>query len=339
MMLKTIDAHVGGQAVRLAVAGFPSPLGKTMTAKLRWLEQREDERRRVLMLEPRGHLDLAGALFTESSVPGVHAGLVFMNHAGFTAVPGSTVMAAAAIGLSRGLVMPGGDGASAAFDTPAGIVRATVGAGDGSVAVIGPPAFVFTPGLTIRMGRRSVQTDIAYSGGFFALVDGEAAGVGTDQSYAAVLRDAAIEIAQTINESVDVVHPVDDTLRGIAGVIFTATPNDASSDLRAVVVSSAGMIDRSAGGCAVGAVLAVLDAMNLLEDGRDFRVEGLMNTSMSARVAQRTAVGEIPAMLAQVSGTAWVTGEHSFTVDAGDALGSGIEVSASRFRPTAGIRE
>jgi len=337
-MLKTIDAHVGGQAVRLAVAGFPSPHGKTMTAKLRWLEQREDERRRVLMLEPRGHLDLAGALFTESSVPGAHAGLVFMNHAGFTAVPGSTVMAAAAIGLSRGLVMPGGDGASAVFDTPAGMVRATV-RGDGSVAVIGPPAFVFAPGLNIRMGHRNVQADIAYSGGFFALVDGEAAGVGTDQSYAAVLRDAAIEIAETVNASLDVVHPVDDTLRGIAGVIFTATPNDASSDLRAVVVSSAGMIDRSAGGCAIGALMAVLDAMNLLEDGRDFRVEGLMNTSMSARVAQRTAVGEIPAMLAQISGTAWVTGEHSFTVDAGDALGSGIELSASRFRRTAGIRE
>src|SRR6187402_3110154 len=110
MTLKTIDAHVGGQGVRLVVDGCPSPRGKTMTAKFKWLEDREDDMRRVLMLEPRGHLDISGALFTEAVSPGSHAGIVFMCHTGFSTVPGSAVMAAAAIGLSQGLLMPGGDG-------------------------------------------------------------------------------------------------------------------------------------------------------------------------------------------------------------------------------------
>ena len=109
------------------VAGFPSPCGKTMAAKFKSLEEREDDLRRVLMLEPRGHLDITGALFTEAVSPGSHAGIVFMSHVGFSNVPGSAVMAAAAIGLSQGLVMPGGDGTERHVRyAGGGLVRATV---------------------------------------------------------------------------------------------------------------------------------------------------------------------------------------------------------------------
>jgi proline racemase len=338
MTLKTIDAHVGGQAVRLVVAGFPSPHGKSMASKLDWLAQREDEFRRLLMLEPRGHLDLTGALFTEPVAPGSHAGVLFMNHAGFSGVPGSAVMAAAAVGLTERLVMPGGDGRTATFETAVGTVHAAIG-DDGVVTVTGPPAFVLMPGLSVRTGNRRVQVDVAFGGGFFALVDGEAAGVGTDQSFLPALREAGGEIAAAINERGDVVHPANEQLKGVDGVIFTAPPNDPRSDLRAVLVSSMGAVDRSAGGCAVGALLAVLDALGLVEEGRGVHVEGLVNTVMSARAVQRTTVGDVPALQAEITGSAWITGEHTFRFDARDPVGPGIQLSASRIRRTAESRE
>jgi len=312
-----------------------------MAAKFKSLKQREDDVRRVLMLEPRGHLDITGALFTEAVSPGSHAGIVFMNHAGFSTVPGSAVMAAAAIGLSQGLVMPGGDGRNVTFDTPVGVVRAIVGDGDSaaSVSVVGPPAFVLMPGLTVPLGNRSVKADVAFGSGFFALVDGEAAGVGSDQSHLPALRQAGVEIAAAVNDRYDIVHPADATLHGVDGTIFTAPPNDPESDLRAIVVSSTGTVDRSAGGCAIGALMAVLDAMSLLDDGRSFRIEGLVNTSMAARVAQRSTLADLPAVLVSVESSAWITGEHTFFFDAGDPLGPGIQLSATRVRRTAGIRE
>jgi len=65
--LKTIDAHAGGEPLRLIVAGFPSPRGKTMLAKREWVRTYADHLRRALMLEPRGHADMYGAILTSPS--------------------------------------------------------------------------------------------------------------------------------------------------------------------------------------------------------------------------------------------------------------------------------
>ena len=37
IMLKTIDAHAGGEPLRLIVEGFPAPRGKTMLEKREWV--------------------------------------------------------------------------------------------------------------------------------------------------------------------------------------------------------------------------------------------------------------------------------------------------------------
>ena len=65
LRLKTIDAHAAGEPLRLIVDGFPSPRGKTMLAKREWVRTHADHLRRALMLEPRGHADMYGAMLTE----------------------------------------------------------------------------------------------------------------------------------------------------------------------------------------------------------------------------------------------------------------------------------
>jgi len=57
--IKTIDAEVAGEAVRLVVSGGPSVPGRTMAEKRNWLRKHGDELRRLLMLEPRGHAGMA----------------------------------------------------------------------------------------------------------------------------------------------------------------------------------------------------------------------------------------------------------------------------------------
>jgi hypothetical protein len=123
--IKTIDAHAGGEPLRLIVDGFPAPRGRSMLDKREWLAQHQDHLRRALVLEPRGHTDMYGAILTEAVSPGSHAGVLFMHNEGCSTMCGHGIIAVTTIALERGLLMPGGDGLTVIYDTPAGTVRAT----------------------------------------------------------------------------------------------------------------------------------------------------------------------------------------------------------------------
>src|SRR5262250_401024 len=122
--VKTIDAHAAGEPLRLIVDGFPAPRGTTMLEKREWVLRHADHLRRALMLEPRGHTDMYGAILTEPVAPGSHAGVLFMHNEGYSTMCGHGVIAVTTIALERGLLMPGGDGRSIIYDSPAGTIRA-----------------------------------------------------------------------------------------------------------------------------------------------------------------------------------------------------------------------
>jgi proline racemase len=44
------------------------------------------------------------------------------------------------------------------------------------------------------------------------------------------------------------------------------------------------------------------------------------------RVASRTAVGDLPAIVPEIEGSAWITGEHTFIVDDEDPLKAGFRI-------------
>src|SRR4029077_18663045 len=103
--------------------GFPAPQGRTMLDKREWVTGRQDHLRCALMLEPRGHADMYGAILTEAVSPGSHAGLLFMHNAGYSTMCGHGVIAVTTIALERGLLLAGPE-ATIVYDTPAGTVRA-----------------------------------------------------------------------------------------------------------------------------------------------------------------------------------------------------------------------
>ncbi len=324
---RTIDAHAAGEPLRLIVDGFPAPRGKTMLERRAWAERHADGIRRALMLEPRGHADMYGAVLTEPATPGAHAGLLFMHNGGFSSMCGHGVMAVTTIALERQLIVPGGDGATIVYDTPAGRVRARA-AFDGPrvarVAVSNVPAFVLHAGISVRAGSRVVRADVAFGGAFYAIVDGESAGVRLDGGAVSELRRAGLEIRNAVESAVAIDHPTERGLSGLYGTIFTGPAADPRADLRNVTVFAAGAVDRSPCGTGTAAVMAVVDAMGLLDDDRPFVHEGPVGTCFVGRVTGRTEVGEVPAVVTEIEGSAWITGEHTFFTDDDDPLSAGF---------------
>jgi proline racemase len=254
--VKTIDAHAAGEPLRLIVDGFPSPGGKTMLEKREWVRRHADHLRRALMLEPRGHADMYGAILTEPVLPGSHAGVLFMHNEGYSTMCGHGVIAVTTMALERGLLMPGGDGTAVVYDSPAGTIRAKAriagagragragragGAGGDAVRVdavsfMNVPSFVLHGGLTVKLPSRQIRADVAFGGAFYAIVDSEAVGLPIDVEHLPELRRAGMEIKHAIEAAHTIEHPLEPGLRGIYGTIFTGPPSDERADLRNVTI-------------------------------------------------------------------------------------------------------
>jgi proline racemase len=333
-LIKAIDAHVGGQVLRLVTEGFPRPHGRSLSQQRDWTKRNADALRRALVNPPRGHADLTVALLTEPVSPHSHAGLLLMDGAGYPSMSGHGVMAATTIAVERGLIFSrdfNASEASVSLDTPAGIVRAharLLALGDGhrvdAVTMTNVPAFVYEASVGVKIGARQLRVDVAYGGTFYAIVDTESTGIPLTPARLPDLRRLGVDICASLAAAVVPEHPSDPKLAGIAGVIFTGPPEDPEAHLRNVTVGAAGSVDLSASGTGTSAVMAVLDAMGLLPEDVPFVHEGLSGALLRGRVAGRSRVGETAAVVTEIEGSAWITGEHIFLLDEDDPLREGL---------------
>ncbi len=332
-VIKTIDAHVGGQPLRLVVDGMPRPHGKASLQQREWYLKHADSYRRALVNPPRGHTDITAALITDPSSLQANGGLVFMDTGGYPSMSGHAVIAITTIAFERRLALahpPGEGDEHLVFDTPAGSVHARARLevhGDArsvdSVAVTNVPSFVHAPAVPVLVGRRDLRVDIAFGGAFYAIVDSEATGVPLDAVHVPDLRRLGAEISASVNATHRPVHPADSSLSGVAGVIFTGPAVDPEAHLRNVTVRASGSLDRSPGGTGTSAVMAVLDAMGLLPDNQAFVHESLSGALFRGRPLHRTIVADYPALVTEIEGSAWITGEHTFFLDDDDPFREG----------------
>ena len=329
--IRTIDAHAAGEPLRLVVEGFPSPEGETMLAKRAWAQKHLDHLRRSIMLEPRGHADMYGALLTEPVTAGAHAGVLFMHNEGWSTMCGHGVIAVTTIAIERDLIWPGGP--ALVLDSPAGPVAATATTTSGngerrvsSVSFRNVPSFVFDAGIPIKVGGRSILVDVAFGGAFYAVVDAEAAGLPVDAARLHELRRLGTEVKAEIERVRQVVHPIDEGLKGIYGTIFTAPAWHPDAHLRNVTIFADAEVDRSPCGTGTAAVMAILSEIGVLGEDGVFVHESIVGTLFTGRIAGRLQVGDRPAIVPEIEGSAWITGEHTFLIDGDDPLKAGFRL-------------
>ena len=77
--IQTIDAHTGGEPLRIIISGFPKLKGATLLEKRTSAKNDFDQIRKALMWEPRGHADMYGALIVDSDPPGADFGVIFIH--------------------------------------------------------------------------------------------------------------------------------------------------------------------------------------------------------------------------------------------------------------------
>jgi len=324
-----VDSHTGGEPSRVIIGGLPTIPGRTMAEKKEYLQEKLDSVRLMLMHEPRGHQDMFGAVLLPPTDPEADLGVVFMDSGRYLNMCGHGTIGAVTVAVENGMVPVEEPRTVITLDTPAGLVRASAEVRDGkavSVTVRNVPSFIFREGVEIELPDiGKVSLDIVFGGSFFALVDSKYLGAPLTSQYKQEICRFGLAVRERVEAEVEVSHPLMPHLNSVDLVeIYGPATEGSGSDARNVVVFGSGQIDRSPCGTGTSAKMASLYFNKRLALHQDFVYEGITGTTFTGRLVGETSVGELPAVVPEITGRAFVTGYCHFIADPEDKVGSGF---------------
>ena len=324
----TVEAHTGGEPLRIVTGGVPRLPGETILEKRRWVREHLDHVRRALILEPRGHADMYGALLTEPVSERADLGVLFMHNEGYSDMCGHGVIALAMVAVAQGLVHRTSPETRVGLDTPAGFVEAFVawdGRTAGEVRFRNVASFLHTRDLTVTTPSFGpVTVDVAFGGAFYAYLEAADVGLRVEPGQLRALIQAGDEIKRAVMAAREVVHPLEPELRGIYGTILTGPPADADNHQRNVCIFAEREVDRSPTGTGTSGRVAQLVARERLGLGEPLRNESIVGSVFTGTALERTRVGPHDAVVPEVTGRAAITGFATWLVEPDDGLGEGF---------------
>ena len=331
LRVETIDAHAGGQTLRLIVSGVPPLQGRTMVERQEYARKHFDHLRRSLLFEPRGHPAMEGCLLTPPQHSGSHFGALFLHRSGFSPMCGHGVMALTTILLECGMVEMKGPETRLRLDTPAGMIRAYGEIGHDQVERV---FFENVPSRMVAVDRRvavpglgEVVYDLAYGGALFAFVDAAALGLSTAAEAVGALTVAGTQLMEAIAGASARLIAGEGSGGQLFGVVFTDAPlprRHYRANGRQVCVLGDGCVDRSPGGTALSARLALLSHRQAIADGETYGVEGITGSVFHGRIVGRHAHPVTGGVICEIEGQAWITGRHTFLIAAHDPFRDGF---------------
>lgn len=329
MSVQAAEYHTAGEPFRIVTGGVGPIPGETILDKRRYARQSLDEVRALLVNEPRGHADMYGCFVTDPVDAEGHLGVLFFHNAGFSTACGHGTIALATWAIDSGLIEAKEPETHIVIDAPSGRLATVARVQDGHVESVkfqNVPSFVHSEGVEVKVDSRMISADISYGGAFYASVRAADVGLSVDGKHLPALIDVGRKIKASIESSIEVVHPEEPELRDIYGVIFyeDIDAEDAALGQRNVTIFADGEVDRSPCGSGTSARLALLDAQGTLGRGDELLHESIIRSRFRARVSGETSVGDLPALITEVEGTAHLVGWHTFVLKRTDELGTGF---------------
>jgi proline racemase len=324
----TIDAHAGGEPLRVIVGGFPPPQGDTILARRRDVKVRCDHLRTALMWEPRGHREMYGCILTPAVTMGADFGVLFTHNEGYSTMCGHGIIAVTKVALETGLVPTKEPESVVRIDTPAGLVTARGRIANGrvrSVAFRNVPSFVLGLDQTVEVpGLGIVDYDLAFGGAFYAYVRAETVGLTCAKEEYPALVERGMAIKHAVMASRPIPHPFEPDLSFLYGTIFIAPPVGPDAHSRNVCIFANGEVDRSPTGTGVSGRMAIHHARGEVGIDDPIVIESIVGSRFTGRVVETTSFGGHPAVVPEVEGVAHITGIHEFVIDPEDELGEGF---------------
>ncbi|MEP6591378.1 MAG: proline racemase family protein [Gemmatimonadota bacterium] len=307
--IEVVDSHTEGEPTRVVLSGWPEPIGATVAERRDTMQRHQDALRRAVVLEPRGHEAIVGALLVPADRPEAATGVIFFNDVSYLGMCGHGLIGVVRTLEYLGRLMPG----PVEFDTPVGPVSAVLGI-DGTVTIRNVPAYVYRRDVSLEVpGFGTVVGDVAWGGNWFFLTEWPP--VPLEFSRRAEL----LHVCTTIRDAL--------AAQGVTGregelidhVELFAAPQRADADSRNFVLCPGAAFDRSPCGTGTSAKLAVLHAKGLLASGARWRQESIVGSRF---VGWLEVDGQV--VTPYIQGQAFVTGRTTLLFDPADPFRQGL---------------
>ena len=321
-IIETIDTHTLGEPTRIVLKGFPELHGRTLKDRSRDLLHRHADLRRSLMWEPRGHLVMFGAVVVPPADPAADLGLVFMDGGGAVQMCIHGTIGAVTALVETGRLKPPRDGVLT-VDTPAALVRVRIRRSKARVTAVeleGVPSRSVATGLRARAAGKEIVYDLAYGGNLIAIVRGSDLGIKVQAAAFRALVEAGMEVkTQAQNAWMAAKGRLGPWSEVVSTLIYSRLGAGRYRDL---VVFRDHSVDRSPCGSCFSALMAQLHSTRKLRLDEWVECENLLSLFFRGRLVDRG--GEL---IPQLSGSAFITGEHRFRIDSRDPLRHGFQLA------------
>lgn len=327
-VIETVEMHTGGEPVRIVLNLGDRIQGADILAKRRFMSERLDPVRRLLMHEPRGHYDMYGAVLVQPSMPNADLAVLFTHNEGYSTMCGHAVIALARFAVDSGKVPAVAPLTRVGIECPCGLVEALVEIQNGKAGAVqfeSVPAFAFALDLPVTVpGIGEVVVDIGYGGAFYAVVAAEKLGVSLDGRLRELV-DAASALTQAVRDAIAVRHPIADDLSFLYGSILTdGRERAADGGSRNVCVFADAEVDRSPTGSGVTARMAIRHAKGLVAPGETCEFQSLTGALFSGTVIRQAQLPGHDAVTVRVAGRAHYSGKASWSLEPDDLIGRGF---------------
>jgi len=327
----SLDAHTGGEPLRIIVQGFPGLRGDTMLERRRFAKEHHDDLRKSLMWEPRGHREMYGCIMTSPVTKDAHFGVLFTHNDGFSTMCGHGIIAVAMAAVQTGLVKQQNPETVVRIDTPAGLVTAFVESQSDrvrSVSFDNVPSYVVALNDSIEVpGLGHIRYDLAFGGAYYAYVDAGQIGLSLKPEEYQRMIDAGRAIKRAVMKKKVIRHPFDEEMSFLYGTILIARSENKDVHSRNVCVFAEGEVDRSPTGTGVSGRLAIHFAKREIRLHETIAVESITGSVFKGAIVKEAKFGDHEAVVPRIEGTASFTGRHEFFIDPEDPLKEGFLLS------------
>ena len=329
-VLTVVGCHAGGEIGNVVVGGVLPPSGDTVFEQMQTLA-RDDSLRRLLLHEPRGSVAAHANLIVPSKREDCAAGYIIMEPTEYPAMSGSNTICVATVLLETGMVAMREPETTLRLEAPAGVVEVTAWCSNGkcgSVEFTNVPCFADRLDAPLEVdGLGTLTVDVAFGGMWYAIADAHALGFKLEPSEARELSLVGERIRLAAREQLPCEHPENPEIAGVSIVEIAEPWQGVGFVTKNAVVVAPGRLDRSATGTGLSARMAALHARGELHVGDAMTHASVIGSTFDGRIVSETVVGDRPAIVPAIRGSAWITGITQVLVDPTDPFPEGYLLS------------